>query len=305
MVLKLYEWYATGAYSLLQLVEKVKAELNTNLPKSNIAKILDDKFYIGIATYRKENLEYPHCYEKIVPDYLFNKVQEIKNGRTLWNGKGKYAGKVFYYRALVRCDVCGYSLSPEKHKGKNSYCCTEYGGKHGAKYVKEDILTGEYAKAFARLTLSKETAQKIIEDLKKANEDHLYVSTEFIGQLEKDKEKLRQRKSKLYDEYLDAGITKEFYEEKLKQYDKELARVNDKLASIEKVDKDFYTTAGYIIELAKHSAALFKRSEPEERKLLIQTVLLNVRWNGKKLLYDYAEPFNLLAEMNESPIWGV
>lgn len=90
----------------------------------------------------------------------------------------------------------------------------------------------------------------------------------------------------------------------MKQYDLELDRIKDKLSKVEKVDKDFYLTAGSIIALAKHGAELFKRSEPEERRLLIQTVLLNVKWNGQKLLYDYAEPFNLLVEMNDRPIWG-
>ena len=32
----------------------------------------------------------------------------------------------------------------EEQRGKKYYCCTEYGGKHGAKYVNEDILTEEF-----------------------------------------------------------------------------------------------------------------------------------------------------------------
>ena len=50
------------------------------------------------------------------------------------------------------------------------------------------------------------------------------------------------------------------YEEKLKQYDTELKRIEDKLRNVEKVDKDFYVTAEYIIQFAKHS------------------ILLNVKW---------------------------
>ena len=304
VVLKLYEWYVTGAYSMSELIKKAKKELNATLVKSSLGRILEDKFYIGIATYKKTGLEYPHIYEKIVPDYLFNKVQEIKTGRTQWSGKGKYAGKPFFYRNLIKCTVCGYSITPEEQKGKNYYVCTQYGGKHGAKYVEESVLTGEFAKAYERLTLSEETAKKVIEDLKKANEDNMFISTELITQLRKDQDKIKQRKSKLYDDYADESITREFYEEKLKQYDLELNRVDAQLTRIEKVDKAFYLTAGYIIQLAKHSSELFKRSEPEERRLLIKTVLLNITWDGKKLHYDYLSPFNLLVEMNERPVWG-
>jgi hypothetical protein len=99
-------------------------------------------------------------------------------------------------------------------------------------------------------------------------------------------------------------ITKEIYEAKLKQYDSELNSIEDKLLRVDEVDKDFYVTAEYILQLAQQSSDLFKRSEHEERRLLINTVLLNVTWDGVSLCYDYQEPFNLLAEMKESPVWG-
>jgi len=72
----------------------------------------------------------------------------------------------------------------------------------------------------------------------------------------------------------------------------------------DETDKDFYATTGYIVQLARHSNELFKCSEYEERRLLVKTVLTNVTWNGENLSYDYLEPFNLLAEMNESFVLG-
>lgn len=90
----------------------------------------------------------------------------------------------------------------------------------------------------------------------------------------------------------------------MKQYDTDLEIIEDKLKRVDEVDKDFYITAEYIIKLAQHSSELFKCSEHEERRLLINTVLLNATWDGVSLSYDYKEPFNLLAEMNQSTEWG-
>jgi len=90
----------------------------------------------------------------------------------------------------------------------------------------------------------------------------------------------------------------------LEQYDTEMNKIEDKLKSVDKTDKDFYVTAGYIVELAKHSRELFRCSEYEERRLLIKAVLTNATWNGENLSYNYLEPFNLLAEMNESLLLG-
>jgi len=305
VVLKIYELYTTGAYSIRELKSKINKDFNVKLATSTIADILDNKFYIGIATYRKTGQEYQHIYETIIPENLFNAVQEIKLGRDPLSGtKMKYAGKNFYYRGIIRCAKCGYSLSPEEQRGKNYYCCTEYGGKHGARYVNEDILTEEFAKVFKRISLSEETAEKIILDLHKLNETNLLISQDVIDTLRKDKDKIRNRKSKLYDAYFDEGITKEIYEAKLTQYDTKLNNIEDKLKSVDETDKSFYITAGYIVQLAKHSSNLFRCSEYEERRLLIKSVLSNVTWNGENLSYDYLEPFNLLAEMNGSPVWG-
>ena len=90
----------------------------------------------------------------------------------------------------------------------------------------------------------------------------------------------------------------------MEQYDLEHHTIEDKLKNVDETDKDFYMTAEYILQLAKHSSDLFRCSEYEERRLLIKTVLLNVTWNGVSLCYDYKEPFDILAEMNESMVRG-
>lgn len=305
IVLKLFELYATGAYSITELRTKINKDFNINLPRSTIADVLDNKFYIGIATYKKTGEEYRHIYETIVPENLYNAVQDVKVERDpLSKTKIKYAGKNFYYRGLIKCDTCGYSLSPEQQRGKNYYCCTEYGGKHGAKYVNEDVLTKEFSQVFERISVSDETARKIIKDLQKLNQTNLAISQELIDKLKKDKDIIRNRKSKLYDDYCDASITKDFYEVKLNQYDTELHKIEDKLSNVNDTDNSFYITANYIVELAKHSMELFKRSEYEERRLLIKTILSNITWNGENLSYTYLEPFNLLADINECTVVG-
>lgn len=90
----------------------------------------------------------------------------------------------------------------------------------------------------------------------------------------------------------------------MKQYDNQTLEIEDKIKRVEKVENDFYITAGYIIELTKHSSQLFECSEEDERRLLIKTVLLNIRWNGEKLLYEYNSPFDLIVQLNEGTTWG-
>ena len=63
-------------------------------------------------------------------------------------------------------------------------------------------------------------------------------------------------------------------------YEGKLKRIEDRLRNVEKIDKDFYVTAEYIIQLANLSSESCRCSEYEERRLMINTVILNV--NGRE-----------------------
>lgn len=299
IVKKMYELYATNSYSDRTLRKKILELFNVEFAGSQIARILTNKFYIGIILYQKKNIEYPHCYETIISEDLFNRVQEIREGRLQNKNKGKYAGKPFKYRRLIRCAICGYSMCPEEHNGKNSYCCTEYKGKHGAKYVSEEELTKQFAEAFDRIRLTGNDAEKILNDLKSINETNLDVSISRVRNLRREQERYSRMKSKNYDLYVDGSITSSFYEEKAKEYDKLYKEVTDKIRSSEQTEDSFYITAKYVLELAKHSRELFENALDEERAVLINTVLLNIRWDGKNLLYDYLKPFDLLVDFKK------
>jgi len=56
--------------------------------------------------------------------------------------------------------------------------------------------------------------------------------------------------------------------------------------------------------VSRKAKELFLNSEVDERKVLLNNVLLNLIWNGEKLDYNYQKPFNIIAEFNGSPVWG-
>ena len=52
---------------------------------------------------------------------------------------------------LLRCGDCGLAITPEKHKGHVYYHCTQYKGKHGAKWFREEAITEKLCEIFKRL----------------------------------------------------------------------------------------------------------------------------------------------------------
>lgn len=49
---------------------------------------------------------------------------------------------------------------------------------------------------------------------------------------------------------------------------------------------------------------LFLGSKPEEKRVLIQTSLQNLRLKNGVLLYDWKKPFDNIAKAKECNVWG-
>jgi uncharacterized protein with GYD domain len=97
-------------------------------------------------------------------------------------------------------------------------------------------------------------------------------------------------------------ITKDCYEEKLKEYNKRQEEITEQLNKITKSDENYYITMGYVFQLAQHAYDLFLCSEMEERRQIINLVFVSM--NGEKLEYTMYETFELLRNLDECTAWG-
>ena len=117
LIKRLFEEYATGAYTLGQMVKKTKEWGLRNsrgnqgyLCLSHVHSIIQNPFYYGMMRIQKTGKEYPHIYLPIISKELFDQCQKVRLG---WNKKPfKWGGKEFIFRGLIKCATTGRVVTP-------------------------------------------------------------------------------------------------------------------------------------------------------------------------------------------------
>jgi len=305
VVEKMYEWYSTKTYSMNLIRTKLKKVFNVEFSKGRVDHILKNPFYCGTMIYNEQ--EYPHYYDRIITQELFDKVQEVKAGYNKKKGY-KFAGLPFLYRGLIRCADCGCLITPEKKTKKSGkvyhyYHCTQYNGKHGAEWLREGDLTEQFAEAFSSLQMPQEVVEDITETLRNSHKDKSEFHRGLLNQYQSEYKKYETRIEKAWEDKIDGSITESFYEKKRKEYRAKQKEINDKITKLRFADEDYYITAGYLLKLASRASGLFESSEPMEKRLLLKTALQNLTLKGRNVEYDWVKPFDVVSNYAPRQKW--
>ena len=295
LIRKMFELYATGNYSTLTirteiLKEGLESSIGKPLALSMVDYILNNPFYYG-EMLSKGKL-YPHKYQPIISRELFDRCRNIRKS---WGKKPfKYAAKPYIFRGLVRCARCGCSMSPETAKGKFIYySCTNAKKNICDKkvYIPEKnflMPVYEVLKTFNSIPQAK--IDSIVEGLKKSNENKDVYHKEAIRSLRQEYDAIQIRLSRLTDLLLDQSITKDFYDNKLKEMKQKQYDINIQLENHTRADENYYITASTVLNLAKNALSLFESSEVLEKRAMLNFILQNCVASGKKLEFYFRSP---------------
>ncbi len=304
VVKEIFNWYTGGSFSIKEIIEKLKTEMRVSKSKSMVAKILKDKFYIGIMTWN--GAEFSHNYERIIEKAQFDKAQQILKERVLKNKRFKYAGKPSAYRGLFRCHECGCAMTydPKSRKladgtyNKHSYYhCTNYYGVHDKIInIDENEIDEQIAELFKQLELPPEKLQAVTNALKESHKHKNEFYDNRLDFINKEIERYNKRRRKAYDDHLDDRITLHHYDEINNDAESNITSLQEELSKLNHAEKEYYLTTARLVELGSRSAEIFLRSKPLEKRQLINLVLSNGTIEGKKVRYKVKFPFNLVLE---------
>ncbi len=299
-VKRAYELYATGNLSLKRVAKQlydegfIYKESKPIINTSKLETILKSHFYYGIIEYKGEFYEGKH--EPLITKELFEQVQIAFKK----DNKPKYKDtKDFLLAGMITCADCGCQISGEIKKGRYIYySCT--GGKGECKqqhiYIREEELEKQLIDALKQIQTTEQQKQWIIQGLKESFADEQEYAKERISSLNKQKETLKERLSKIYLDKLDGIISEQFWLEQHNKWTMELMQIQSLIEAFEKSNVDFMSKGISILNLLTNIEHSYLLSDIEDKKQILNMVLQNSYLKGGKLCYTYKKPFNLFAK---------
>jgi hypothetical protein len=136
LVRKLFELYATGAYSMKDLQNTAisiglfgKSGKVTSV--SLVQHTLSNPFYYGVFRYNGEMHQGKH--ESMISKKLFDTCAEVMADKSRPKKRSK---TIATFRGLLNCAECGCAITSEIQKGHHYYRCTKCAGRSfsGADY---------------------------------------------------------------------------------------------------------------------------------------------------------------------------
>ncbi len=308
LILKMFELYSTGLYSLetlrLKMTELGLRTLKGNiLTKSGVDNIIRNSFYCGIAISRKYGA-YPHNYPRLITKDLFDRCKEIQIGR--FNNIHKEVSKDFIFKGLLKCQNCGCAITAEQHEGKPIYySCTN--GKHICKrlYINEkDLLKPIYEVLERFESITEEVANDLVSELRKNTESEIVYHKAQINRIRINYDNLLAKQERLLEAFLDQSITKSIYDKKHEEQQDQIQTLEIEMSEHNKADYDYQTTVATVLSVARRAKSIFENSsEVAGKRAFLSMILQNPVINEKKLVFTIASPFNLVLELADRPNW--
>jgi site-specific DNA recombinase len=303
VIRKMFEWYATGEYSLAEVTKKAKTagmifrKSGDPVPKATIHKILHNRIYTGDFDF--DGKTYRGTYEPIISRELWQRVQEVIQQRL---GRRRQKQKHdFAFSGLIACGHCGCSLVGElKKKRYVYYHCTGNKGKCPEPYVREGVLEVQFTAALRRLTFDEEVLTWVKQALRQSHADERREHEAALARLQAEHTKIQRRLDTMYDDKLDGVIDEAFFRRKADECRAEQTKLSDEIERHRQANQNYIEDGARLLDLANKAAELFEKQPAPEKRKLLRFVLSGCTWKNGQLGFEYRKPFDLIAEFERA-----
>lgn len=305
-IIKLFEKYAEGTTSLLQLKKYadllgLRSKKGNTVSKNNIVRIIDNRFYYGEMTI-KEKI-YPHKYPPLISRELWERCQIIRKGGKIKMPKNHYLEHL--YRGLITCKQSGRTVGVDRKKNRygNIYNYLIYYDKTGTKrfYISEEKVTEEVLKILKSITISdqdfEEAKQRIL--ITYEGEKAFYANS--IKELQTESTNIDKKLNNLLDLLISGTIPEDVYKIKNEQLKTEQRKINEQIESHQKGNHEFRENFLFFLACKnKFYDEFIESSNIELKRQLLKFITRTFYINDGKVEISLRSPFDLMQNTAEN-----
>lgn len=184
-------------------------------------------------------------------------------------------------------------MRPTKSKGECSFCY----------HLNENKILNQIESVLKGMSIPQDILEAINEELKKSVKTEHNHQTQEINKLTNQLEQTQNRLKRARTLYLDGEIIKEEYQEITTELEVERQNLTTRLQHLQKDDKEFSKNISTIFEIASKSYEIFKSSELDEKRRIINILFPNLEMNQEKLVFTIRKPLDAMLNLGERPTW--
>ncbi|MFQ5479256.1 MAG: recombinase family protein [Candidatus Binatia bacterium] len=299
IVAKLFEWYATGQYSLKEVARKARAvglvyrKSGDPVPVSTVHSILRNRLYTGQFEWNGKLYQGKH--QPLVTCELWERVQDTADGRNA--SKHRRMKRDFPFSGLIACGHCGCSMVGEIKKQRYIYYhCTGYKGKCDEPYVREEVLGEKFVALLGRLAFDNEVLDWVRDALHESHAGERLEHAAAIERLRSEYDRLQNRIHAAYVDKLDGSIDAAFFEKISAEWRAEQDRCLRDIERHQGADQSYLEDGVRLFELAHNAQRLFAKQDARQKRRLLNFLVSNCSWRDGELTATLRQPFDLIAE---------
>jgi site-specific DNA recombinase len=303
-ITKMFDWYATGNYSLQQLTEMAASAGLTHprsgrrLSKSEIHRALHNPIYYG--DFNWNGRYYIGKHQPLISRDLFEKIQDVF-GRS---NRPKRTKRDFPFNGLLTCGLCGCAMTAEIKKGQYVYYhCTGYRGKCGNDYIRQENLSELLGDIASRIEIDHTLAEKIAAALRESHASKKIFQEEALNRLQSQYAAIQTKISKAYDDKLEGRISEDFWKSRHEAWQRELELIRSDMARHERANDSYIRKGIEILELAKQAHSRYLKENDQGRRRMLNALLSNCAYKRGSLSPTYNKPFDLLVNRAKKENW--
>ena len=296
-VKRLFEMYATGEYTFLQLKDFFKeagltSQTGKILTTGNIQYILQRSIYCGVFKYNGEMYEGKH--EPIISKKLFDEVQAVMRRRGKPHKKKKH--DYVYADGLFRCS-CSACITAEKQKGHIYYRCTRKKGPCKEKYIREEALTEELQTLLQKVSLSDDWAGQMLKLLDNEKETTAKSSNALVLILENQLDTVKQKLDKLLDAHLEGTVDKADYLKKKERFISKKVTIEEQIREVKNKGANWLEPMREFILSSGQAKKIARAGDPLQLRTFLKNMGSNFMVKGKKIKWLAKRGWRTVAEI--------